>query len=190
MAHHQRGRGDGKRYVANTVYGRVKMNPRDEIPNRRQFSVAYLLSWIAIFAFTIACLQFTLRGTHGWLIGYPNVIIFSVAILLATILICDPIRRLIRWSSRFYIVAFCLVVASTGGLIAYAQSFVPILIERGIAEPDKIAFKKLTLSKHGLIEIKYDVWDLPDCEITAFVIPWRDAGRSLSDDYLSKSSRR
>ena len=165
------------------------MSPRDVLPNRCQFSVAYLLLWIAIFAFTIACFQFSLRGSQGWLVGYPNVIVFSIAILLAATLICDPIRRMIRWSTRFYIVVFGLVVASTAGLIGYVESFVPILVERGIAHHDKIAFKKLTLSKRGVIEIKYDVWDLPDIEITAFLVPWRYAHRSISDDYLSKSKR-
>lgn len=109
---------------------------------------------------------------------------FSGGLLIGLFLAGDPIRRIKRSFVWPLAAGSCIVVAATGGLIWYVESFIPIFIEHGIADPGKIRFKKLRWDSERLAVIKYHVWDLPNCENTGFLLPWRDGHRSLSDDYL------
>ena len=150
--------------------------------SRFRFTLRNLLLWIALLSVAIACFRLSLAGSKGWLVGYSRTLLFAVALLLMTILVGIPMRRLGRYWVWPFVIAFCLIIATTGFLIWYAESFIPIFIERGIADPGQVAFKKLSVDAQHIIVIKYDVSDLPNCENTGYLLPWRDGYRSGRDD--------
>jgi hypothetical protein len=149
-----------------------------------RFTISYMVFWVGVCNVAMACFKISLAGGSGWVVGYSKCILFTIASLLVVVLLGDPLRRIKRLFFWPLITALCLIVAASGVLFWYIESFKPILIERGIADPGKIAFKKLTLDPRHLIVVKYHVRDLPNCENTAYLTPWRDGYRSLSDDYL------
>jgi hypothetical protein len=153
-----------------------------------RFSIRDLLLWVALLSVAFACFRLSVAGSNGWLVGYSRTLLFALALLLVTILVGGPMRRLRRFFVWPFVTALCLIIATSGFLIWYVESFVPIFIERGIADAGKIAFKKLSLDSDHIIVIKYDVWDLPNCENTGYLLPWRSGYRSLSDDYFAAKS--
>jgi hypothetical protein len=153
--------------------------------SRFRFTLRNLLLWVTLLSVAIACFRLSLAGSNGWLVGYPRMLLFSAALLLMTIVVGAPMRRLSRHLVWPFAAAFCLIIATTGFLIWYTESFMPIFIERGVADPGQITLKKLSVDAQHIIVIKYDVSDLPNCENTGHLLPWRDGYRSLSDDYLA-----
>ena len=81
-----------------------------------------------------------------------------------------------------------LVAGTCVFLIWYVVSFKSVFIERGIADQGKIGFSKIRFDPDCLLIIKYDVWDLPDCENTGFLMPWRDGYRTRNG-YLRDEGR-
>lgn len=143
--------------------------PKSTKEKKIRFSLSYLLTWIAACAVAVACFTTSLLGGNGWLVGYRGLILFSLGVLLAVFLIGDPLRRVVRilvWPMIATALAVCVSLAF---LLWYINSFVPILVEQGLAEPGEIAFKKLRLDSDNMIILKYHVARPRDCEITCFM---------------------
>ena len=154
------------------------------------FSLSYMFVWVAIISVATACLSASLGGGNGWLVGYRALTLFALGLLLATISIFDPLRRVYAFFFWPFMASVLSICIGFGFIIWYIHSFIPIFLERGIAEPNKIAFRKMCFSKTNLVVIKYDVWELsywdfPVIGNTAFLTPWRDAYQSGGDHYLN-----
>lgn len=144
-----------------------------------------MLAWIGVCSAALMCFRGSLAGGHGDVVGYPKVFLFALAVLLVAVLIVEPIRRVERAAVWIFVGSLCLISSGTGFLYWYSESFIPILVDRGHAEPGKISFKKIAFFDNKMVVIKYRVSDRPDIECAGYLLPWRDAEQRYSDDYIS-----